>query len=183
MPGASQTRRTTPPRLAIHSLGAKCFATIAFVSAPPVTAPAATDAVAQVLEAFGAVLIAQRRLRGRDAREHAELSYAQARLLSALEDHAGSPASVIAERAGITPGSVTPMLDHLERMGFVTRRRSETDRRVMLTALTDAGRRTRDTKLDAARQAFAAALAGLAPEELSAAPRVLRVIAHVIESL
>lgn len=153
------------------------------MSATPVTAPARTDAVAEVLDAFGAVLVAQRRLRGRDAREHADLSYAQARLLSVLEDHAGAAASVIAERAGITPGSVTPMLDHLERMELVTRRRSETDRRVMLTSLTETGRRVRDEKLDAARQAFAVALAGLAPEELAAAPRVLRVIADVIESL
>jgi MarR family transcriptional regulator, organic hydroperoxide resistance regulator len=152
-------------------------------SVPPTATDTPTDAVADVLAAFGEVLVAQRRLRGRDARDPGDLNYAHARLLSVVEDDAGSPASVLAERAGITPGSVTPMLDALERRGLVTRRRSIDDRRVVLTFITDAGREVRDAKLGAARAAFTHALAGLSPAELAAAPRVLRVIADVIESL
>jgi len=144
---------------------------------------ARSEAVADVLAAFGRLLVAQRRLRGRDAREVAELSYAQMRLLSVIDDDAASPASQLAEQAGITAGSATAMLGLLEHKGLVTRRRSDADRRVTLTVLTDRGRALRDAKRDAARAVFARALGELSQEELTAAPRVLGVIADVIEAL
>jgi DNA-binding MarR family transcriptional regulator len=149
--------------------------------APIATAPGV--AVADVLDAFGRLLVAQRRLRGRDAREAGELSYAQMRLMSVIDDDAACPVSQLAEQAGITAGSATAMLGLLEHKGLVTRRRSDADRRVTLTVLTDRGRSLRDAKRDAARAVFADALRGLAAEELAAAPRVLAVIADVIESL
>ena len=149
---------------------------------PAPIAPSRSEAVADVLTAFGRMLVAQRRLRGRDAREAGDLSYAQMRLLSVIDDDA-CPASQLAEQAGITAGSATAMLGLLEHKGLVTRRRSDADRRVTLTVLTDRGRMLRDAKRDAARAAFARALDDLSPEELAAAPRVLGVIAEVIESL
>ncbi len=150
---------------------------------PAPIAPARSEAVADVLAAFGRMLVAQRRLRGRDAREAGDLSYAQMRLLSVIDDDAACPASQLAEQAGITAGSATAMLGLLEHKGLVSRRRSDADRRVTLTVLTDRGRMLRDAKREAARAAFAHALGDLSPEELAAAPRVLRVIADVIESL
>jgi DNA-binding MarR family transcriptional regulator len=144
---------------------------------------ARSDAVADVLAAFGRLLVAQRRLRGRDARQVGELSYAQMRLLSVIDDDAACPASQLADQAGITAGSATAMLGLLEHKGLVTRRRSDADRRVTITVLTDRGRALRDAKRDAARAAFARALGELSQEELAAAPRVLGVIADVIESL
>lgn len=144
---------------------------------------ARSDAVADVLAAFGRLLVAQRRLRGRDARQVGDLSYAQMRLLSVIDDDAACPASQLADQAGITAGSATAMLGLLEHKGLVTRRRSDADRRVTITVLTDRGRALRDAKRDAARAAFARALGDLTQEELAAAPRVLGVIADVIEAL
>ncbi len=144
---------------------------------------ARSDAVADVLAAFGRLLVAQRRLRGRDARQVGDLSYAQMRLLSVIDDDAACPASQLADQAGITAGSATAMLGLLEHKGLVTRRRSDADRRVTITVLTDRGRALRDAKRDAARAAFARALGELTQEELAAAPRVLGVIADVIEAL
>jgi DNA-binding MarR family transcriptional regulator len=151
-------------------------------SAPSPTAGAQAAAVGEVLDAFGELLVAQRRLRGRDARHSGELSFAQARVLAELDDD-GCPASKLAEKAGISPASVTCMLDALEHQGLVTRLRSEQDRRIMLTHLTARGRLLRDQKRTAARRAFEDALARLNPDELAATPRVLRLLAAVMEAM
>ena len=46
----------------------------------------------------------------------------------------------LADKLLVTGGNVTFVMDRLEAQGFVTRYRSETDRRVVLAKLTDAGR-------------------------------------------
>jgi DNA-binding MarR family transcriptional regulator len=147
------------------------------------TATAPHTAVGEVLAAFGELLVAQRRLRGRDARQPGDLSFAQLRLLAALEDEAGSPLGRLADEAGVSPATVTGMLDSLEAMGVVTRVRSDEDRRVVLARLTAEGRRLRDEKRGAARAVFEEALAGLDPADLAAAPRVLRRLAAAMEAL
>jgi MarR family transcriptional regulator, organic hydroperoxide resistance regulator len=153
------------------------------IPVPPPAIPTQVAAVGEVLDAFGELLIAQRRLRGRDARHTGELSFAQARVLAELEDDAGCPANKLAEKAGMTPASVTSMLDSLEHKGLVTRVRSDRDRRIVLTHLTDRGRLLRDQKRNEARRIFEGALATLDPSELAAAPRVLRLLAAVMEAL
>ncbi len=150
-------------------------------STPP--APTGDPAVAEVLSAFGELLVAQRRLRGRDARHPGDLSFAQLRLLAALEEGEGCPAGRLGEQAGVSPATVTGMLDTLEQRGMVTRVRSTEDRRVILTRLTDEGRRARDEKRAEARAVFEEALSGLSPAELAAAPRVLRLMADVMEGM
>ena len=145
----------------------------------PIDAPE----VADVLTAFGELLVAQRRLRGRDARDPGGLSFAQLRLLAALEDTDGCRAGVLAEQAGVSPATVTGMLDGLEAMGMVVRSRSTEDRRAVLAHLTDEGRRVRDDKRREVRRAFGEALAELSPQELELAPRVLRVMARAMEEM
>lgn len=56
----------------------------------------------------------------------------------------------IAAYTGLTSGSVTSMLDRLERAGFVRRARSTLDRRVVLVRLTP---KTRETLLKAMERA------------------------------
>ena len=140
-------------------------------------------AVAEVLTAFGELLAALRRVRGRDARQPGDLSFAQFRLLAVLEDEDGCRAGELAEQAGVSPATVSGMLDTLEQMGMVVRVRSEEDRRVVMTRLTDAGRRARDARRREVRAAFARALAGLDTHELAAAPRLLRVLADAMEDV
>jgi DNA-binding MarR family transcriptional regulator len=149
----------------------------------PVSAPDVDPALAEVLAAFGEFLVAQRRLRGRDARHPGDLSFAQLRLLAALEEGESCPAGQLAQQAGVSPATVTGMLDNLEQMGMVTRVRSTEDRRVVLTRLSDEGRRARDEKRSEARAAFGRALSSLAPDELAAAPRVLRLLATAMEDM
>ena len=140
-------------------------------------------AVAEVLDAFGELSAAQRRLRGRDAVAPGGLSFAQLRVLTALDEDGGVPAGRLAERAGVTPATVTGMLDILEEQGVVTRVRSRDDRRVVLARLTGEGRRLRDRRRAEVRRVFEDALATLDPADLAAAPRVLRRLAAVMEGL
>lgn len=143
----------------------------------------ADPAVADILAAFGELLVAQRRLRGRDARHPGDLTFAQLRLLVVLEEGGGCRAGALAERAGVSPATVTGMLDTLEAMGMVVRVRSTEDRRVVEAHLTEHGRRVRDEKRRDVRRAFAEALAALSPGELAAAPRVLRLMAAAMEDM
>jgi DNA-binding MarR family transcriptional regulator len=140
-------------------------------------------AVAEVLDAFGELTAAQRRLRGRDAHAPGGLSFAQLRVLTVLDEEDGVPAGRLAERAGVTPATVTGMLDILEEQGVVTRVRSKDDRRVVLARLTEDGRRLRDRRRAEVRRVFEDALATLDPAVLAAAPRVLRRLADVMEGL
>lgn len=57
------------------------------------------------------------------------------RCLNALE-HGPLPPRTIGERLGLTSGSVTALLDRLERAGLVERRADEADRRRWAIALT-----------------------------------------------
>ena len=140
-------------------------------------------ATAEVLDAFAELSAAQRRLRGRDALQHGGLSFAQLRVLTALEEDDGCPAGRLAERAGVTPATITGMLDILEEQGIVTRTRSERDRRVVIARLTDEGRAIRDRRRGEVRRGFGGAPAPPDPPHLAAAPRVLRRLADVMEGL
>ena len=60
--------------------------------------------------------------------EHLGIHRNDLRALNLLEDGPLSP-KMIAERVGLTSGSVTALIDRLEKAGFVERRPSKTDRR------------------------------------------------------
>jgi DNA-binding MarR family transcriptional regulator len=146
-------------------------------------APGSSTQVDDVLSAFGELVAAQRRLRGRDARHAGGLSFAQVRLLTVIEDDAECPAREIAHRAGMTAASVSEMLDYLEQAGMVSRTRSTHDRRIVVTHLTPTGRRLRDERRAQVTDTFARQLDGLDEDELRAAAGVIRLLAATIEEL
>src|ERR1700754_365826 len=84
--------------------------------------------------AFGELMGAERRLRGRDPR------HAQIRALMQVAQDEEITAGSLAKRAELSPGAMTALLDQLEASGMITRRRSETDRRQVIVGVTDAGR-------------------------------------------
>lgn len=57
--------------------------------------------------------------------------------LNALEERPLT-AGQLAARLGVTPGSITPLVDRLGRAGYVEREQDPTDRRVVLVQLTAA---------------------------------------------
>jgi DNA-binding MarR family transcriptional regulator len=60
--------------------------------------------------------------------------------ISHLHHQEGLRAAQIGARTGLTPGSVTALLDRLESRGYVTRLRPDHDRRTLQIHLTPAGR-------------------------------------------
>lgn len=130
---------------------------------------------------FKATLAAVRRLRGRESNRLGQLSYAQYSVLFSLahepgqtaEEPAGLPGSRLAALADVTPATVTQMVDHLEADGLVTRTRSERDKRVVLVALTPAGRALVEERRARFEPRFTAALEGFSDADLLTAAAVL----------
>lgn len=130
-------------------------------------------AVTRFAATFKGAMAAVRRLRGRDTHRPEELSYAQYGLLFGLADRGELSASELAGLADVAPATATQMLDSLVAAGFVSRSRSERDRRIVLVSLTSGGR-----ELVAARRAryealWARALARFSEQELETATAVL----------
>jgi len=98
------------------------------------------DPAQEVARAFKRALAALRRMRGRETHSPGELTDAQYSLLFCLRDESQMSVRDIADAADLSAASVTEMLEGLATAGLVERRRSDRDRRVVLTSLTDGGR-------------------------------------------
>lgn len=68
------------------------------------------------------------------------LTYPQYIVLMALWEREEVNVGDLADRLGLPPSGVTPVLDRLEAAGLVLRRRGTEDRRLVVVALTDEGR-------------------------------------------
>ena len=132
---------------------------------------------------FGELLGAERRLRGRDPRRPGGLSHAEVRALVQLAKDEEVTAGCLAKRADLSPGAMTPMLDHLEQAGMITRRRSEQDRRQVIVGLTDSGREAVAAKRALWERYWQEGLAEHSDDELLAAARVMRTIAGVLDGI
>src|SRR5699024_8802504 len=108
---------------------------------------------------------------------------AQARALLRLAEQGEVTAGELARAADLTPASVTAMLDHLERDGVVQRRRSETDRRVVLVALTEQGRALVAEKSARWAAHWRETLGDVGDQELAAAARVMRRVAAMLDAV
>jgi DNA-binding MarR family transcriptional regulator len=153
----------------------------------PTTAldPELDERETQMLElgaAFRRVFRSLSRLRGRDTHLGAgELSHAQFELLIELHERGELAAGELASAARMAPGTVTQMLDHLAECGHVERVRSATDRRVVVSRLTEQGHAKIEAKRAAWRSRWEQALAGLEAEELRAATEVLSRLGAMVE--
>src|SRR3954454_6643021 len=152
---------------------------------PSPTAPAAVStspALDELRAAFGELLGAERRLRGRDQQRDDKLSFAQVRALLTLADREEATAGELARCAELNPASVTAMLDHLEREGVVERRRSSADRRCVKVSLTGQGRDLLACKRERWAGIWQEHLGDVAEDDLAAAARVLHQIAGMLEN-
>lgn len=150
------------------------------------TAPKGRAAtLATMREEFGALLGAERRLRGREQHRKGEgvLTTAHVRALFALGNHEEATAGQIAESARLSPGAVTGMLDELEEAGIVGRVRCQDDRRRVLVHLTEDGSKLLDEKRKAWAGRWDEALAEVPDRDLEAAGDVMRRIAAMLDEL
>jgi DNA-binding MarR family transcriptional regulator len=128
------------------------------------------------------VLAAERRLRARDGQRPGELSMAHLRALGALAEGDGPlPAGRIAAAADLTAASVTQMLDGLEEHGFVRRSRSESDRRLVMVSLTEAGRERLEAKRREFRTRWRRVMEDLGDDELRAGALVMARVHALLE--
>lgn len=133
----------------------------------------AVDGASALGQSFKHAMAAVRRLRGRETRLHGGLSDAQYTLLFSLRDVPELPSRDLAELAGLSPATAAEMLEGLAAAGLVHRERSEHDRRVVLTSLTERGRNLVEARRARFEPRWRAALAEFSDEELLIAARVL----------
>jgi DNA-binding MarR family transcriptional regulator len=122
---------------------------------------------------FKGLLGAVRRLRGRETRNQEGLSDAQYGLLFGLRDHQQLSSGELACLADLAPASATEMLDGLAAAGLVRRVRSERDRRVVLTSLTEHGHALLEERHAKVAPRWFAALEEFSDDELRTAAHVL----------
>ena len=133
--------------------------------------------------AFGAMLAAERRLRGREGHVADGLSLSHFRMLTCLLDADELPAGRLAAAAELTPASTTQMLDLLEARGMVVRERDAKDRRVVVARLTEEGRTLTLARRESFRALWAEAFADLDETELAVGVRVLDRVGRLMELL
>ena len=151
--------------------------------AQPATIAVPDTAHARLGQSLKATMVAVRRLRGRESHQPGRLSYAQYGLLFSLATEAELPASRLAALADLTPGTVTPMLDHLEADGLVTRTRSAHDKRVVLISLTESGRQVVAERQARFEPRWTAALDGFTDAELLTTAAVLDRIRAMFDAI
>lgn len=112
------------------------------------------------------------------------LSNAAAQTLAIIEGAGEALApSVIAERLMITTGSMTSLLDTLERRGMVRRRAHPSDRRRLLVELTDDGQALVDAFLPEIVAVQTALVAGLSEADRAAAVRLSERLAAAVRTI
>ena len=114
----------------------------------------------------------------RDEASGAELTSHQASILDHLDERDPLRVTELAEHMGVTPATMSIHIDRLERMGFVSRRRSESDARQVELRLTADGVRVRDDKSVLDARLVERMLALLTPAERREAVHGLALLAR-----
>ena len=76
-----------------------------------------------------------------------DLTYTQYIALMALWEAGSMSVKALGERLYLDTGTLTPLLKGMEKKGLITRKRSETDERSVIVALTDGGLALREQAL------------------------------------
>jgi DNA-binding MarR family transcriptional regulator len=140
-------------------------------------------AAREVGASFKGVVAAVRRLRGRETRRDGSLSDAQYGLLFGLREQDEISSGELATLADLSPATATQMLDALAAAGLVRRTRSERDRRVVLTSLTERGHALLEERHARIAPRWNAALSGFSDEELRTAAAVMDSLRTVFDEL
>jgi DNA-binding MarR family transcriptional regulator len=143
---------------------------------------AAPDAFESLGRSFKAAMAAVRRLRGRETQRPGELSNAQYGLLFGLAGAHEMSARDLADAADLSAATVAQMLDHLAAVGLVQRTRSSSDKRVVLTSLTERGNDVIAAHRARVEPRWRAALAEFSEDELRTAAAVLERLAKYFEN-
>ena len=94
------------------------------------------------------------------------LTYTQYIVMMVLWENDGISVSDLGGKLHLDSGTLTPLLKKLENIGYVTRKRSEEDERVVLVSLTDTGRGLKEKAAEVPGEV--ASCVPLTPEEAAA---------------
>lgn len=141
------------------------------------------EVLESVGRAFKGALAAVRRMRGRETHRSGELSYAQFGLLFGLCDGEPRSSRELAVAADISPATAAEMLDALAAAGLVARSRSQEDKRIVLTSLTERGRALIEERRARYEPRWRAALDQFSEEELLTAAAVLEALHQMFDEL
>jgi DNA-binding MarR family transcriptional regulator len=133
--------------------------------------------------AWRALSAAQRRLRGRDAKQAGELSAPQYNLLRPLLDDEPLSSGELSSRAGLTAATATHMLEQLVAAGVVRRERSTADRRVVMTTMTETGRDLLVAKHAVLTASWNVVVADLDQAAIEQAIDVLRLMTNYVDQI
>ena len=110
------------------------------------------------------------------------ITYPQYLVLLVLWEKDNQPVNVIAHRLQLETNTVTPLLQRMEKLGIVSRKKGEQDKRQQIVSLTLKGKKLEE-------EAFAQVLSGMG-EQLSACPlkledcqRLAQELDSIIETL
>lgn len=142
-----------------------------------------STAAGRLGRAFKRAMVATRKLRGRETQRLDHLSYAQYSLLFGLAGMCAPSARELADHAELSPATVTQMLEHMETAGLVRRTRSDQDRRVVLSELTEQGAAVVAERHAQMEPRWREALSEFSEDELDAAARVLDRLADFFTDL
>lgn len=103
-------------------------------------------------------------------------------VLKAVADLGEVTTRALAQHVSLSQPTVTIMLDRLEQRGFVERYRSETDRRIVHTRLTETGKRTVRNAPPLLQDKFMTGFGALAPERRREILSALETVARMMEA-
>lgn len=126
---------------------------------------------------------ADSRLRGRATRTAGALSLTHARALRVLAEEGPLSIGRLAASTETTGAATTQLVNGLVAAGYVTRERPAEDKRSVLVALTEDGRRRHDERQTALVRSLHTALADHDTQALDAATDVLRQLAAIYDEL
>ena len=141
------------------------------------------EAMEELGRSFKSAFAAVRKARGRETQRAGELSHAQYQVLFELLRSGELSSGDLAAVTDVSPASITEMLDRLAGAGLVTRVRSQTDRRVVLSSLTDDGRAVCEERRAQIEPLWNEELARFTPEQLRTAAEVFDSLGQLFERL
>jgi len=137
--------------------------------------------LAELRKVLTELFAAERRLRGREKRKPGELTLTQTIALLPIYRGDEATAGELANAGGLNPASVTAMLDQLEKSGIVERKRSKTDRRVVLVRLTEKGRASQDAMREQWDERWSSEMTDVPDEDLAVTLRTIRKISAMLD--
>jgi DNA-binding MarR family transcriptional regulator len=118
-----------------------------------------------------------------DAMTGCGLSMARTKVLMHLHEQGPTRQSVLAADFGLSPHSITDIVDALERVGLVERQPDATDRRAKLVAITDKGEECLGTAYATRERLLKQIFGALSQEDLATFLRLLDVLDEAAQPL